>query len=134
MSKKTPLEQIRNKRELTLRDLFIEINREIKLSRLSDINIGRNKITKNEIEILNKYLNLSKEEIEQLEKMEEDEELKKADELFINLFNLIPDNFKAGEEVIKACPNCKSNLRISKNRTNGHLWIVCEKEGVLLCQ
>ena len=39
----------------------------------------------------------------------------------------------SNEEIEKQCPFCSSKLKIWRN-TNNHLWIVCEKEGVLLCQ
>lgn len=134
MCKDTPLKKIREKRSLSLRDLFFKINQEIKITRLSDINVGKTIINKKEIEILNKYLNLSEEEIEQLEEMKEDEDLKKACEMILKLSELVPKDLKAGETVIKTCPNCGSKLSISRAKLNGHLWIVCEKEGVLLCQ
>ena len=51
-----------------------------------------------------------------------------------NLISLVPKELKAGQEVIKECPNCGARLSISKASINGHLWIVCEKEGVLICQ
>ena len=67
-----PLMKVRRKRNLTLRDLYFKINKEIELTRLSDIQVGREAITKKEIEILNKYLELSEQEIEGLEEMEID--------------------------------------------------------------
>ena len=39
-----------------------------------------------------------------------------------------------GEEATRKCPNCGAKLKISKASINGHLWITCEKEGVLICQ
>ena len=54
-------------------------------------------------------------------------------EEFLNLLDLVPDGLKPNEDVEKICPRCKSKLIISK-ASNGHLWIVCEKEGVLICQ
>ena len=51
-----------------------------------------------------------------------------------NLMALVPKDLKAGQEVIKECPNCGGKLSIARANLNGHLWIVCEKEGVLVCQ
>lgn len=67
---------------------------------------------------------MSEEEIKELKELK--------DELDI-LLNLVPDNLKPNEEIEKQCPFCDSKVRISR-ASNGHLWIVCEKEGVLLCQ
>ena len=129
----SPLKRIREKRKLTLRDLYFMLHEEIKLSRLSDINVCRKMIEKEEIEIFKKYLNLSEEEIKSLENMEVDNVLLEADKFFKMFLSLVPDDLKAGEEVIKQCPRCGSNLKISRAKNNGHLWIVCEKEGVLMC-
>lgn len=129
----SPLKRIREKRKLTLRDLYFMLHEEIKLSRLSDINVCRKMIEKEEIEILKKYLNLSEEEIEDLEDMEEDNILKEVNDFVFKFLSLVPDDLKAGEEVIKKCPRCGANLKIIRAKLNGHLWIVCEKEGVLMC-
>lgn len=129
-----PLHEIIRKRNLKLRDLYFEINKEIRLSRLSDINVARKTPTKQEIEILNKYLDLSDEEIEELEDMELDKILIENTTKINNLISLVPKDLKVGEEVIKKCPNCGAKLRIAKAGINGHLWITCEKEGVLICQ
>lgn len=128
----SPLKRIREKRKLTLRDLYFMLHEEIKLSRLSDINVCRKMIEKEEIEILKKYLNLSEEEIKSLENMEVDNVLLEADKFFKMFLSLVPDDLKTGEEIIKQCPRCGSNLKISRAKLNGHLWIVCEKEGVLM--
>ena len=128
----SPLKRIREKRKLTLRDLYFMLHEEIKLSRLSDINVCRKMIEKEEIEILKKYLNLSEEEIKSLENMEVDNVLLEADKFFKMFLSLVPDDLKAGEEIIKQCPRCGSNLKISRAKLNVHLWIVCEKEGVLM--
>ena len=73
-------------------------------------------------------------EIEDLEDMEIDKLLQEHLDKINNLMALIPKDLKAGQEVIKECPNCGSKLSITKASLNGHLWIVCEKEGVLICQ
>ena len=129
-----PLNEIMKKRNLTLRDLYFKIDEEIRLARLSDIRIARAVPTKQEIEILNKYLELSDKEIEDLEDMEIDKILQENVGKINNLMSLVPKDLKAGEEVIKKCPNCGEKLRIAKASMNGHLWITCEKEGVLVCQ
>lgn len=64
-----PLQEIIKKRNITLGDLYFKINKKIGLSRLSDIRMARVIPTKEEIEILNKYLDLSEQEIEDLEDM-----------------------------------------------------------------
>ncbi len=129
-----PLQEIMKKRNLTLMDLYKKINGEIRIVRLSDIRTVREVPTKQEIEILNKYLDLSDEEIEDLKDMKIDKILQEHVEKINNLMSLVPKDLKAGEEVIKKCPNCGAKLRIAKANMNGHLWIVCEKEGVLICQ
>lgn len=129
-----PLQEILKKRKLTLRDVYFKINEEIKLPRLSDIRLARVTPTKKEIEILSKYLNLTDEEIEDLENMEIDKILLENAEKINNLMALVPKELKAGESIEKVCPNCNSKLTISRAKINGHLWIVCDKEGVLICQ
>lgn len=129
-----PLQEILKKRKLTLRDVYFKINEEIKLPRLSDIRLARVTPTKKEIEILSKYLNLTDEEIEDLEDMEIDKIMIENAEKINNLMNLVPKDLKAGQEVIKECPNCGAKLRIARASINGHLWVTCEKEGVLICQ
>ena len=126
--------EIMKKRNLTLRDLYFKINEEIRLARLSDIRIARVVPTKEEIKTLSDYLELTKEEIEDLEDMEIDKILQGNVGKINNLMSLVPKDLKAGKEVIRKCPNCGANLRIAKANINGHLWIVCEKEGVLICQ
>lgn len=129
-----PLKEIMSKRNLTLRDLYFKINEEIRLSRLSDIRIARVVPNKKEIEILGKYLDLSDKEIEDLEDMKIDKILQEHVDKINNLLSLVPKDLKAGQEVIKECPNCGAKLIIAKASINGHLWITCEKEGVLICQ
>lgn len=129
-----PLQEIIKKRKLTLRDLYFKINEEIKLSRLSDIRLARVVPNKEEIEILSKHLDLSDKEIEDLEDMEIDKIMLENAEKINNLMSLVPKDLKAGQEVIKECPNCGAKLRIARASINGHLWIVCDKEGVLICQ
>ena len=129
-----PLQEIMKKRNLTLRDLYFKINEEIRLTRLSDIRVARVVPSRDEIEILSKYLNLIDKEIEDLEDMEIDKILQEHVNKTNDLLALVPKDLKEGEEVIKECPNCGSKLSISRASLNGHLWIVCEKEGVLICQ
>lgn len=71
---------------------------------------------------------------EELEDMEIDKILIEKDKMINNLLSLVPKDLKAGQEVIKECPNCGSKLSIARASLNRHLWIVCEKEGVLICQ
>ena len=129
-----PLNEIMKNRKLTLRDLYFKINKEIRLVRLSDIRLAREIPSKQEIEILSKYLDLSNKEIEDLEDMEIDKLLLENVEKINNLISLVPKDLKTGQEVIKECPNCGAKLRIAKSNINGHLWVTCEKEGVLICQ
>ena len=129
-----PLNKIMEKRNLTLVDLYKKINGEIKIARLSDIRLAREIPTKDEIKILTLYLDLTKQEIEDLEDMEIDKILIENDKKINKLISLIPKDLKAGQEVIKECPNCGGKLSIARANLNGHLWIVCEKEGVLICQ
>ena len=129
-----PLQEIMKKRNLTLRGLYFTINAEIKITRLSDIKIGRITPTNEEIQILDKYLKLTDKEIEDLEDMEIDKLLQEHVDKINNLMSLVPKDLKAGQEVIRECPNCGAKLRIARASINGHLWIVCEKEGVLVCQ
>lgn len=128
------LQKIMKRRNLTLRDLYFKINEEIRLVRLSDIRLARKIPNKKEIEILSKYLDLTEKEIEDLEDMKIDKLLQENVDKINNLLNLVPKDLKTGEEVTRKCPNCGAKLKISKASINGHLWIVCEKEGVLICQ
>ena len=129
-----PLQEIMKKRNLTLIDLYKKINGEIRIVRLSDIRVARVVPTKEEIKILALYLDLTDKEIEDLEDMEIDKILLENAEKINNLMSLVPKNLKPGQEIIKKCPNCGAKLRIAKASMNGHLWITCEKEGVLVCQ
>lgn len=129
-----PLNEIIKKRKLTLRDLYFKINKKIDLVKLSDIRSGRKIPSKEEIKILSNYLQLTDEEIEKLEDMELDKILLENDKKINNLIALVPKELKAGQEVIKECPNCGAKLKIARAKINGHLWITCEKEGVLICQ
>ena len=129
-----PLQEIMKKRNLTLMNLYKKINGEIRIARLSDIRVARVTPTKEEIKILDLYLDLTDKEIEDLEDMGIDKILQEHVDKINNLMSLVPKDLKAGQEVIKECPNCGSKLSISKASLNGHLWIVCEKEGVLVCQ
>ena len=129
-----PLQEIMKKRNLTLMDLYKKINGEIRIARLSDIRVARAAATKEEIKILALYLDLSDKEVEDLEDMEIDKILQEHVDKVNNLMALVPKDLKPGEEVIKVCPNCGSNLKIARASINGHLWVICEKEGVLICQ
>lgn len=129
-----PLQEIMKKRNLTLMNLYKKINGEIRIARLSDIRVARVTPTKEEIKILDLYLDLTDKEIEDLEDMGIDKILQEHVDKINNLMSLVPKDLKAGQEVIKECPNCGSKLSISRASLNGHLWIVCEKEGVLVCQ
>ena len=73
MTEETSLQKILKRRKITLRDLYFKINKEIDLVKLSGIRIGRKIPSKEEIKILNNYLDLTDEEIEDLENMEIDE-------------------------------------------------------------
>ena len=130
----TPLKSIRDKRKMILRDLFFKINKEISLVRLSDINIGRVVPTTMEINILDKYLNLTEEEKKSLQNMELNEKIIESDKEFEKLMELVPDDLEKGQKILKICPFCGFGLHISRTSNNGHLWIRCEKEGILLCQ
>ena len=96
-----PLNEIIKKRKLALMDLYKKINGEIKLTRLSDIRVARVLPTKEEIKILSDYLELTEEEIEDLEDMEIDKILLENAEKINNLMALVPKDLKAGQEVIK---------------------------------
>ena len=134
MTSVKPLYEIMKKRNLTLTDLYKKINGEIKIVRLSDIRVSRVTPTKEEIKILALYLDLTEQEVEALEDMEIDKILLENAEKINNLMALVPKDLKASESIETICPNCGSRLRIAKASVNGHLWITCEKEGVLVCQ
>lgn len=45
------------------------------------------------------------------------------------------DNLKWGESFTIKCPRCDDGVvTISKSSYNGHLWIVCDKCGVIMFQ
>lgn len=52
----------------------------------------------------------------------------------LKLIDLVPRDLKPGQEIITKCPFCSKKLRIARASLNGHIWIICEKEGLLLCQ
>lgn len=56
----------------------------------------------------------------------------KDEDYIINLLKLVPENLRRADFIIEKCPNCNSRLKIKRSSLNGHLWITCEKEGVLL--
>lgn len=134
MKEETPLKKILKRRKKTLRELYFIINAEITITRLSDIRLGRITPTNQEIQILDKYLKLTEDEIEELEDMRINKFLIESDNRINKLLSLVPKELKAGEFIITRCPNCGSKLKIARAKLNGHLWIVCEKEGVLICQ
>lgn len=72
--------------------------------------------------------------IEELEDMEIDKILIENAEKINKITKLVPKDLKAGEKFETICPNCGSKLSILRESLNGHLWIVCEKEGVLFCE
>jgi ssDNA-binding Zn-finger/Zn-ribbon topoisomerase 1 len=43
-------------------------------------------------------------------------------------------NLKPGQEKYIKCPDCGSDLRLSRSSYNGHLWAVCESCGVKFLQ
>lgn len=130
----SPLKIIIKNRNLTLHDLYIKIDRKITIVRLSDIRVARKIITDEEIEILNKYLKLTDEEVEMLKNMKLDKDLIENYNFIIELSKLVPNDLKAGQSIITKCPKCGAKLKVARASINGHLWITCEKEGVLLCQ
>ena len=90
MTEEKPLKKILKKRKLTLGDLYLKMNEEIRLTRLSDIRVARVVPTKNEIEILSKYLDLTDKEIEDLEDMEIDKILIENSNNINNVLKLVP--------------------------------------------
>ena len=134
MTEEIPLRKILKRRKMTLRELYFTINAEITITRLSDIRVGRITPTNQEIQILDKYLKLTEDEIEELEDMKINKLLIENDNKINKLLSLVPKDLKAGEFIITRCPNCDAKLKIARASINGHLWITCEKEGVLLCQ
>ena len=96
-----PLSEIMRKRNLTLIDLYKKINGEIRIARLSDIRLAREIPTREEIKILTLYLELTDEEVEDLEDMEIDKILQEHVDKINNLMSLIPKDLKPGQEVIK---------------------------------
>lgn len=67
---------------------------------------------------------MSQEDIKQMNEIRDELEM---------LLNLVPNDLKPNQEIEKQCPFCSSKIKISR-ASNNHLWIVCKKEGVLLCQ
>lgn len=134
MTEETPLKKILKRRKMTLRELYFTINAEITIARLSDIRIGRITPTNQEIHILDQYLKLTENEIEELEDMIINKLLMENGNRINKLLSLVPKDLKAGEFIITRCPNCDAKLEIARAKLNGHLWITCEKEGVLICQ
>ena len=132
--KKTKLKKKIKEKKITLRELYITKNAEIKITRLSDIRIGRITPTNQEIHILDQYLKLTENEIEQLEDMRINKLLIESDNRINKLLSLVPKELKAGEFIITRCPNCDDKLKIARAKLKDHLWIENEKESVLICQ
>lgn len=61
-------------------------------------------------------------------------ELLENTDYIIKLASLVPKDLKPGQEIITKCPFCSKELRIARASLNGHIWIICKKEGLLLCQ
>ena len=124
------LKEIMKIRNLTFFDLWMIIHKEIPLATLSKINIGEVQITKEHVQILEKYLDLTETEIEYLRK------LSKQNIIFesAQLLSKVPKELKAGEFYETDCPFCNNTLVINKSPENGHVSIVCSKEGLLLIE
>ena len=116
MTEETPLQKILKRRKMTLRELYLTINAEIKITRLSDIRTGRITPTNQEIHILDQYLKLTENEIEQLEDMRINKLLIESDNRINKLLSLVPKELKAGEFIITRCPNCDDKLKNSKSK------------------
>lgn len=56
------------------------------------------------------------------------------DDYILKLIDLVPRDLKPGKKVITKCPFCGDELKIERASLNGHIWIICKKEGLLLCQ
>lgn len=133
MSKLYLRELMKPRNMCTLWELYIKLNKCIPLSRLSAINVGREQILKDEIDIFKKYLDLSESEIDYLNKLEIDNVVFESHKDFLKLMSLIPSDLKNGEQYVTKCPKCGNSLVISKS-DNGHINIVCSKEGLLIIE
>ena len=106
-----------------------EINEFIKSKQIINISMSEDANEKTIAALI-----LYKEEIEELEDMEIDKILIENAEKINKITKLVPTDLKAGEKFETICPNCGAKLEILRENPNGHLWIVCEKEGVLFCE
>lgn len=106
-----------------------EINEFIKSKQIINISMSEDANEKTIAALI-----LYKEEIEELEDMEIDKILIENAEKINKITKLVPTDLKAGEKFETICPNCGAKLEILREKPNGHLWIVCEKEGVLFCE
>ena len=132
--RKTYLKQIMRPRNLTFYDLWIIVHKEISLTRLSSINLGKVQITKNDVDILEKYLDLTETEITYLRKLVKENMVFESKDYLTDLLNKVPKEMKPGEFYEEECPFCHNTLVINKSSINGHINIVCSKEGLLLIE
>lgn len=128
------LKEIMKTRNLTFYDLWMIIHKEIPLATLSKINIGEIQITKEHVHILEKYLDLTEAEIEYLRKLSKQNIVFESADYLTQLLNKVPKQLKAEEFYETNCPFCNNTLIINKSPENGHISIVCSKEGLLLIQ
>lgn len=128
------LKEIMKIRNLTFFDLWMIIHKEIPLATLSKINIGEVQITKEQVQILEKYLDLTETEIEYLRKLCKQNIVFESADYLTQLLSKVPKELKAGEFYETDCPFCNNTLVINKSPENGHVSIVCSKEGLLLIE
>lgn len=60
-----------------------------------------------------------------------------VDELLV-IYKYLEENtvlsLKKGEKIEIKCLHCGGRVVASRAQSNGHLWVVCDNCGVLLCQ
>lgn len=128
------LKQIMKPRNLTFYDLWVIVHKEIPLTRLSSINLGKVQITKEDVDILEKYVDLTETEIEYLRQLTKQNIVFESEDKLTELLHKVPNEMKPGDFYEEECPFCHNTIVINKSPENGHVSIVCSKEGLLLIE
>lgn len=125
------LKNILDTRHISLYDLWMLLHKEISLKDLSLINIGSKQITQKDVDILDKYLDLTDTELKYLYQLTKINMVFKSQQYVSSLLNKIPDKLNHDEFIQDRCPFCNNVLVINKS-INNDINVVCSREGLLM--
>lgn len=125
------LKNILDTRHISLYDLWMLLHKEISLKDLSLINIGSKQITQKDVDILDKYLDLTDTELKYLYQLTKVNMVFKSQQYVSSLLNKIPDKLNQDEFIQDRCPFCNNVLVINKS-INNDINVVCSREGLLM--